>query len=93
MAAEKLAGFSYFNQKDSEGFLPGIPLATEATFPPGSTFKVVTTAAVYNLAPQLSNFAFSEASSTPLPHSDKVLNNDGGTPCGGDIEIDAPPVV
>ena len=90
VAAEKLAGFSYFNQKDSEGFLPGIPLATEATFPPGSTFKVVTTAAVYNLAPQLSNFAFSEASSTPLPHSDKVLNNDGGTPCGGDIETMLP---
>jgi peptidoglycan glycosyltransferase len=84
--AEKLAGYAYFNQKDAEGSLPGLPLATAATFPPGSTFKVVTTTGVYNLAPQLSNFAFPEATSTPLPNSDKILNNDGGTPCGGDIQ-------
>lgn len=90
VAAEKLAGYADFNQKDSEGSLPGLPLATAATFPPGSTFKVVTTAAVYNLAPQLSSFTFPEAASTPLPHSDKVLDNDGGTPCGGNIETMLP---
>ncbi len=85
VAAEKLAGYAYFNQKDSEGSLAGLPMATAATFPPGSTFKVVTTTAVYNLAPRLSNFTFPEAASTSLPHSDKVLDNDGGSPCGGDI--------
>ncbi|HVA08699.1 MAG TPA: penicillin-binding transpeptidase domain-containing protein, partial [Acidimicrobiales bacterium] len=90
VAAEKLAGSAYFNQKDFEGSLPGLPLATAAIFPPGSTFKVVTTAAVYNLAPQLSSFTFPEAASTPLPHSDKVLDNDGGTPCGGNIETMLP---
>ena len=81
----KFAGYADFNQKDAEGSLPGLPLATAATFPPGSTFKVVTTTAVYNLAPQLSNFTFPHATSTPLPHSNKLLNNDGGTRCGGDI--------
>ena len=86
VAAEELAGYSYFDQKDPEGFLPGVPLATAERFFPGSTFKVVTTTAVYNLAPQLSNFSFPPASSTPLPNSNKFLDNDGGTVCGGDIE-------
>jgi peptidoglycan glycosyltransferase len=86
VAAEKLAGYSYFDQKDAEGSLPGVPLATAATFPPGSTFKVVTTTAVYNLAPQLSTFSFPSAASTPLPNSNKLLQNDGGTVCGGDIQ-------
>jgi penicillin-binding protein A len=86
VAAEKLAGYSYFDQKDAEGSLAGVPLATAATFPPGSTFKVVTTTAVYNLAPQLSTFSFPQAASTPLPNSNKLLQNDGGAVCGGDIQ-------
>ena len=86
ISAEKLAGFAYFNQKDSEGFYPGVPLATAETFFPGSTFKVVTTTAVYNLAPQLTNFSFPPASSTPLPHSNKLLQNDGGAVCGGNMQ-------
>ena len=90
VAAETLAGQSDFNQKDSEGFYPGLPLATASTFFPGSTFKVVTTTAVYNLAPQLSNFTFTPASSTPLPNSNKLLTNDGGTVCGGDIQAMLP---
>jgi penicillin-binding protein A len=86
VAAEKLAGYSDFDQKDTEGSFPGLPLATAATFPPGSTFKVVTTTAVYNLAPQWSNFSFPFAASTPLPNSNMLLHNDGGTGCGGNIE-------
>ncbi len=86
VAAEEFAGHSDFDQKDSEGFYPGVPLATAERFFPGSTFKVVTTTAVYNLAPQLSNFNFPPASFTTLPNSNKLLDNDGGTVCGGDIE-------
>ncbi len=86
VAAEKAAGYSDFEQKDAEGFYPGVPLATAETFFPGSTFKVVTTTAVYNLAPQLSNFNFPRAASTPLPNSNQLLKNDGGTVCGGDIQ-------
>lgn len=83
--AEELAGYSYFDQKDAEGFYPGVPLATASLFFPGSTFKVVTTTAVYNLAPQLSSFSFPPASSTKLPNSNRILSNDGGTVCGGSI--------
>jgi peptidoglycan glycosyltransferase len=85
VASEQAAGVADFNQKDAEGFFPGVPLATASTFFPGSTFKVVTTTAVYNLDPALSNFTFPSASSTPLPNSNLLLHNDGGETCGGDI--------
>ena len=83
---EKTAWYSDYEHKDAEGFYAGVPLATAVPFFPGSTFKVVTTTAVYNLSPQLSGFTFPEASSTTLPNSNKVLSNDGGAPCGGSIE-------
>jgi len=86
IAAERLAGYSYFDQTDSEGFYPGVPLATASRFFPGSTFKVVTTTAVYNLAPLLANFNFPPAGSTKLPNSNLLLTNDGGTVCGGSIQ-------
>ncbi len=87
---ENVAWYSDYLQRDSEGFYPGVPLATAETFFPGSTFKVVTTTAVYNLAPQLSNFTFPTAASTSLPNSNKLLSNDGGTVCGGDIQTMLP---
>jgi penicillin-binding protein A len=83
---QRAAWSSDYEQKDAEGFYPGVPLATAEAFFPGSTFKVVTTTAVYNLAPQLSNFTFPNAPSTSLPNSNKLLTNDGGTSCGGTIE-------
>jgi len=82
--------------KDAEGYEPSVPLTTERTNLPGSTFKVVTTAAVYNLMPTLSNFNFPTAPCTPtLPDSNKMICNDGATPatanpCGGDIQVMLP---
>ncbi len=69
--------------KDTEGFSGLTPIATEERFFPGSTFKVVTTTAVYNLAPSLINYDFPPAVSISFPDSDKTLSNDGFTPCGG----------
>lgn len=54
---QELAALAYFKAKDHEGFYPGLPLATGETFFPGSTFKVVTSAAVYNLEPALTGFS------------------------------------
>jgi penicillin-binding protein A len=85
---QELAALSFFKEPDHEGFFPGLPLATAATFPPGSTFKVVTTSAVYNLDPKLSDFSFTQAISTTFPHSNKVLTNDSGVPCGGTMAND-----
>jgi peptidoglycan glycosyltransferase len=83
IAAEREVGYAYFDQKDAEGIYPGVPLATGDTFPPGSTFKVVTSTAVYNLDPALTNFNFPSAGSTKLPNSNVPLTNDGGQVCGG----------
>jgi peptidoglycan glycosyltransferase len=81
--------------KDSETFYPARPLATWATILPGSTFKVVTTSAVYNLDAGLSNFTFPVAGCTTLPDSDKEVCNDAPTaakanPCGGTITVMLP---
>jgi peptidoglycan glycosyltransferase len=87
---QQLAALAYFKTPDHEGFYPGLPLATAELFPPGSTFKTVTTAAVYNLDPSLSNFTFTPAASTKLPDTTKLLNNDGGEVCGGSIAVMLP---
>jgi len=88
--AEQVADYAY-HQPDGESFQPIAPMATEARFFPGSTSKVVTSAAVYNLKPTLSNFNYpsDQANSClQLPNSNRLLCNDGtsvanSTPCGG----------
>jgi len=86
--AQELAALAYFETKDHEGFYAGLPLATGETFFPGSTFKVVTSAAVYNLRPSLIDFNFPRAGSTTFPNSDNVMTNDGGDVCGGTMADD-----
>ncbi len=78
LAYEKAA-----SANDIEGFNGLTPIATERSFFPGSTFKVVTTAAVYNLKPSLINYSFPPAVSISFPDSNKILSNDGLTACGG----------
>ena len=76
VTAERDAGFADFTRRTPRA-LPGRPAGHGRTFPPGSTFKVVTTTAVYNLDPALSNFTFPRASSTPLPNSNQLLPTTG----------------
>jgi penicillin-binding protein A len=85
---QESAAVADFKTEDHEGFYPGLPLATGETFFPGSTFKVITSAAVYNLDPSLSAFSFPLAGSTTFPNSDKVMTNDGGQVCGGTMAND-----
>jgi penicillin-binding protein A len=92
---DEAAGKLDFTTEDAEGFLPGDPMATFDTFAPGSTFKVVTTSAVYNLKTTLENFTFKVAGCTPkpgtpgaIPETNKQICNDANTPtaadpCGG----------
>ncbi|HEX3795485.1 MAG TPA: penicillin-binding transpeptidase domain-containing protein [Acidimicrobiales bacterium] len=77
--------------KDREGFDGLQPLATEGSFAPGSTFKVITSTAVYNLKPSLTDFSFPVAGQILFPDSGgKALTNDGGDPCGGTMAIMLP---
>jgi penicillin-binding protein A len=87
LPAEELAHYAY-TQKDPEGFFPLRPLATGESFFPGSTMKVVTSTAVYNLDPSLENFNYPQAPCQKFTDSNKLLCNDGSTPsnsdpCGG----------
>ncbi|HLM95500.1 MAG TPA: penicillin-binding transpeptidase domain-containing protein [Acidimicrobiales bacterium] len=85
--AEQLAYYSYV-QKDHEGFSPLRPIATGETFFPGSTMKVVTSTAAYNLKPSLAGFNYPVQPCQSFPDSNRVLCNDGSNPsnskaCGG----------
>ncbi len=88
VSAEQLAHFSYVS-KDHEGFYPLLPIATGERFAPGSTFKVVTSTAVYNLMPSLANFNYPVAQCQTFSDSNVPLCDQGG-PCGGTMEVMLP---
>ncbi len=91
VTGEKLAGYSDFGTQDHEGFAPGYPMATFDSFLPGSTFKVVTSTAVYNLDPSLVGFDYPVQGCTApgsIPTTTRQICNDGhseatAVPCGG----------
>jgi penicillin-binding protein A len=85
--SEQLAYFSYV-QRDPEGYIPLRPVATEEFFFPGSTMKVVTSTAAYNLKPALAGFDYPVQPCQNFSDSNRLLCNDGSnpsnsTPCGG----------
>ena len=75
--------------RDSDGFEPLGLVATQQTFPPGSTFKVITTAAAvaYKPADVFKVFTPNRMGGrcTTLPQSTRELCNSGYVPCGGTI--------
>jgi peptidoglycan glycosyltransferase len=68
-------------------FEPLNDLAVHETFPPGSTFKVVTTAAIERYDSSLATTSWGPASCLSLvPYGSQLcLQNDGGSKCGGTI--------
>ena len=90
-AKDEAAGRKDRGKPDHEGFVAYPSMATFETFAPGSTFKVATSSAVYNLKPALGNVAFRIAGCTTrgaIPETSKVICNDAtapkaASPCGG----------
>ena len=76
------------------GFAPATSLAYQDFFQPGSTFKVVTSAATYEHAPTLVNASMPYYTCIP-PHTflgqSTQLCNFGGGGCGGNIAQMLPP--
>jgi peptidoglycan glycosyltransferase len=61
------------------------PPAYRQTWFPGSSFKVITSAAVYDHNPALINQVQPNLSALPLPQTTTELHNFGGESCGGDL--------
>jgi peptidoglycan glycosyltransferase len=79
------------NTNNALGFPPLGEVATQQTFPPGSTFKVITTAGVIVSKPQLLFKSYPVKTTISLPHSNKTLSNFGFGSCGGTIAEMLPP--
>ena len=86
-ATTDTAYFKKMSQNDADGFPPLGLVATQQTFPPGSTFKVITTAAAAVFKPGLLSKAYpSNVNFYIPPMTDKKLYNDGMSDCGGTVQ-------
>ena len=92
--AEQAAFLAANTRQPGTGFAPAVSLAYQDIFPPGSTFKTVTSAATYDHAPQLVNVPMPGYSCIP-PHTfggqTTPLCNYGSAYCGGTIAVMLPP--
>lgn len=75
----------------SGAIAPLTSVAYGRAYPPGSTFKTITTSAAYDHAPQLVNKFYPYLGCTKLPNTDKQLCNFHGGVCGGTIAQMLPP--
>jgi len=88
------AGFAQATAKNQYGLAPFTALTYQDFFPPGSTFKVLTTAATYDHSPNLVNSSMPYFTCIP-PHyftgQTTNLCNFGDGGCGGTIAQMLPP--
>jgi len=62
---------------------PLLNKATDATFPPGSTFKVVTSSALLSQQPNTTtNTSVASPTTLTLPQTNHILHNDNDSACG-----------
>ncbi len=52
---------------------------------PGSSFKIITSSAVYDHAPALASKVYPTLAALPLPQTTNLLHNFGGETCGGQL--------
>ncbi len=64
---------------------PLIDGATQLTYPPGSTFKIVTTSTIYDYDPHLAAISYPFLPSIILPDSNVPLHNFDNEVCGGSL--------
>lgn len=64
---------------------PLLARAYRSRYPPGSTFKVVTSSAVFDHDPALATKYFPVASQIPLPQTNRTLHNYANESCGGTL--------
>jgi peptidoglycan glycosyltransferase len=87
----EMAGWKAYNTPGPNGFVNGSPMAFERAFFPGSTFKVITSAAAYDHDPQLATQSFPYASTYQPPGTNLSIHNAEPGPCGGTLQQMLPP--
>ena len=75
-------------KQDNQGqYPPLLNLAVARSFPPGSTFKIVTTSAIYDHDPAIATQSFPVESTTKLPETSLTLHNYAYEACGGTLPV------
>jgi penicillin-binding protein A len=62
---------------------PMLPRVYRQSYPPGSTFKIITSSAAYDRDPKLTTKTYPTLRTLALPLTDKTLDNFGLEACGG----------
>ena len=84
-------GWKSYNATDAHGYTNGVPLSFQKAIPPGSTFKVITTAAAFDHKKALTTKSYPIVPGwVPPGAGGHVLHNDSGQSCGGTIQIMLP---
>lgn len=80
---------AYYNSlQPNSGSSPLINYATAFTTQPGSTFKIITTPAIFDHDTSIESQIFPTLTALPLPETNLQLHNFGGEPCGGSLAHD-----
>ncbi len=75
----------YASLDPSSGSSPLVNRATDLLTAPGSTFKIVTTSAIFDHDPALALETVPVLTGLPLPQSNKILHNYADEACGGSL--------
>ena len=81
----RAAANAYAALSPNSGTSPLINSAVGQIYNPGSTFKLITTSAMFDHDPRLASQAWKPESQTTLPFTRSPLQNFGGEVCGGTL--------
>jgi peptidoglycan glycosyltransferase len=77
---------AYYDGLTNDPTNPALPRAYREIYPPGSTFKVVTTTGALDTGVATPDSRYPANTSYTPPQSDRPINNFGGRQCGGTLE-------
>lgn len=75
----------YFAALTADPAKPNLPRAYREIYPPGSTFKVVTSAVAFDTGTATPDTVYPVLTDLPLPLTSRTMKNFGGGTCGGTV--------
>lgn len=77
----------YKSLNPASGASPLVNPAVGRTYPPGSTFKIITTSAIFDHKPKIETQVFPNLTALKLPETNLRLHNFAGERCGGALAV------